>query len=76
MTERLLMGRKESNQIIKKDHKEHFGNKMDKFAGLYIYCGFSFWVSLQFVIVLFPDHTHLLFWKTDTLCSHPIYYGM
>ena len=21
------------------------------------------WVCLQFVIVVFPDHTHLLFWK-------------
>ena len=23
------------------------------------------WVCLQFVIVVFPDHTHLLFFKTD-----------
>ena len=23
------------------------------------------WVCLQFVIVVFPDHTHLLFWKLN-----------
>ena len=23
------------------------------------------WVCLQFVIVVFPDHTHLLFWNLD-----------
>ena len=25
------------------------------------------WVSLQFVIVVFPDHTHLLFWINYTV---------
>ena len=26
------------------------------------------WGCLQFVIVVFPDHTHLLFWKQLSIC--------
>ena len=33
------------------------------------------WVCLQFVMVVFPDHTHLLFLLTDA-CQHCITTGM
>ena len=28
------------------------------------------WVCLQFVIVVFPDHTHLLFWERNVLLPY------
>ena len=30
------------------------------------------WVCLQFVIVVFPDHTHLLFFMISRACGNPV----